>query len=211
MTRVSALAWTIAIGLIVWVTLAVVAYHFGRGAGVSMMRAEMLRRDSIAVLRAESIRVERGAAAAAAIASNDQLNQQLDSLRRRLEASRRVVNVVTPTTVVVHDTVSGTDRTVDVPPEITARIVSDAAIVDSLSSANARKDLTISTLQSALAADTVSLKAKDNLIATLSIPPPKPPLLDRVLARVTVPVAKVAIVGGVIYGGVRIIKSVLPR
>lgn len=207
--RVPVWVWLLAAIVAAWAISLLVCYDAGKGAERSAMRSDLIRRDSIVADSIERLRKERGVLASAAVAVAAQRDSARTALKREIDAARRTVTVVNTTTVRVVDTLTDSTHDVTVPAAITERITKDSARIDSLMHDNDQQRETIGLLRLQLSADTALLRTNAKMIADLKIEPPKPPLLDRVIARVAVPATKVAIVGGVVYGGWRLLSSIL--
>lgn len=206
-------AWAIAgvLLLAAFCAAMVASYRSGRAAERSSSRSALLRADSAKTDSLERLRKERGAIAAAAVVVSRQRDSARVALDREIDASRRRVSVTGPTTIVIRDTSSGQTMEAEVPREVVERMQKDSVAIDSLRSDVRQSSGTIDDLRLLLSADSALFRTKDSTIAHLKIEQPKPPLLDRVLAKVTVPAAKVAIVGGVAWGVVQIGKNLLRK
>lgn len=147
---------------------------------------------------------ERSAQRAARIKRDREIVDSIDAERVLIGAAVAASVTRNDSHVTIVDT-AGASRVVEVPREITQRIASDSAAL-------LHKDAMIVDLRLQLRADTAAIKSRDALIASLSIEPPKPPLLDRVLTSVvTSKLGKLAITGGVLYGGIKIARIVAAR
>lgn len=187
--------------------LSLSCYNKGRDDERGKQRVALIKHEQRVIDSIDRARALAGTAAALSVAASERGAAALPSLDRRVSASRRAVVVVDTLHVVVHDTLQGTSRVASVPPEVVARIVSDSIVIDSLRNQTKRDAATIFTLRAQLSIDTIAFARRDSLIRKLSMPVAPPPLLDRAIARVTVPVVKGALVAAAAYGAYRLAKS----
>lgn len=185
-------------------------YSWATRRAESALRDSLVKRDRIVGDSLEAIRAARAADAAAALAASAKLDRTLHEMDRRIDAMRQAVSVVNATHVTIVDT-SGARSVVEIPAAVVQRLISDSATIDTLRSAIKEKDATIDKLVLARSADSVSLKQKDDAIAHLNIPVPQPSFIDRAIAHATVPLVKAGLVGGILYGGYRVLSGVLHR
>lgn len=195
--------------LVVWAATLWVSFDRGRERERSTQRAQFVVRERAVIDSIEHVRDSIGRAAAAALRVRSSSAAALPSIDSGVARHRRVVTIVDTNRVVVSDTARGTSTSVIVPHEIIDRMRSDSMTIDVLR-AQSRHDATaIDALLQLVRADALALARRDSLIAKLSLPPSQPPLLDRAIARVTVPLAKVGVAGGIVYGVYRLARSLI--
>lgn len=207
--RVPAWAWLVLVLLVVWGITATMAYRSGRDAERSSQREQLIVRERVIIDSIDRVRSSVGDSVIAALRASLAGAATLPAIDSSVARRRRVITIVDTNRVLVHDTTSGTSIEQFVHAGIVERIQGDSITIEQLRAQTRRDSSTIALTRLQLRADTLAIESRDRMIATLSIPCPKPPLIDRAIARVAVPVVKVALVGGAAYGVYRLVRSQL--
>lgn len=200
-TKLPAWVWPLLLLSLCWLFSTSYCYRAGRTAERRAVSRANFARDSAATDSIERERSRRTAEAVAALVHDDSLRVQLLALNDSIASRRRALRLLDATHVqiITHDTA----RIVELPSEIVTRIRSDSATIDSLLDSVHETHTTIDKLRRVIITDSSEIKLLRSQVADLkaSTPaaPAQPSRLDRAIARVTVPAAKIASVGCVLY------------
>lgn len=182
-------------GLAVLLVASYCSYSEGRDHERGRVRDSLVAIDE---LRDRALQVER-AKAAAELAAGAQRTAALERTNRemtaRLAATRTAVAIADSTHVVIHNT-----TIVEVPAEVVERIRVADSTITAKDELLVDRDSTIARRVRLTRIDSSTIANLRGEVAHLKIPPPRPPFLDRLIARAAVPAVKGAVIAGIGYG-----------